>query len=116
MSQRGLSGSDPGQPGKPLDDIEDADPGLARERTELAWTRSTIAFAALGLTMLKLRPAAGVPILAFSVVIWALGHVPRDAAGTAARRVLLVSVAVTAIAIGALVLALVGHDDQGLRP
>ena len=102
-------------PAEPPEDIEDADPGLARERTELAWTRSSIAFAALGAAILKFRPAAGAPILVFSVVIWSLGHVKRDEAGTAARRVLLVTIAVTLLAAAALVLAILGHSSQGIR-
>jgi uncharacterized membrane protein YidH (DUF202 family) len=41
---------------EPADDIEYAGPGLARERTELAWTRTAIAFAALGAAILRYRP------------------------------------------------------------
>jgi uncharacterized membrane protein YidH (DUF202 family) len=102
-------------PAEPSEDIEYVDPGLARERTELAWTRSSIAFAALGAAILKVRPAAGAPILVFSVVIWSLGHVKRDEAGTAARRVLLVTIAVTLLAAAALVLAILGHNSHGIR-
>jgi uncharacterized membrane protein YidH (DUF202 family) len=102
-------------PAEPPEDIEDAVPGLARERTELAWTRSSIAFAALGAAILKLRPAAGAPILVFSVVIWSRGRVRRDEAGTAARRVLLVTIAVTLLAAVALVLAILGHSSHGIR-
>lgn len=104
------------RPGIPRDDIEDADPALARERTELAWTRSTIAFFALGVAILKFRPAVGIPILAFSAVVWLLGRMPRDEAATASRRVLLVAVAVTLLALVALVLTLVGHASRGLQP
>lgn len=114
-----MNDSGPGQPGtppSPPDDIEDADPGLARERTELAWTRSSISFAALGLAIVKFRPAAGVPILIFSAVIWWAGHLSRDDSGTAARRVLLVTVAIVVLAVAALVLTVLGHDVQGLRP
>lgn len=102
-------------PAGPPEDIEDADPGLARERTELAWTRSSIAFAALGAAILKLRPAAGAPILVFSVVIWSLGHVRRDEAGTASRRVLLVTIAVTLLAAAALVLTILGPSSDGIK-
>ena len=45
---------------QPPDDIEDRDPGLARERTDLAWTRSAISFAALGAAMLHTNAVAGV--------------------------------------------------------
>ena len=107
--------SQPGTPPTPLDDIEDADPGLARERTELAWTRSSISFAALGLAIVKFRPAVGVPILIFSAVIWWLGHLSRDQAGTVARRVRFVTIAVVVLALSALVLTLLDHNHQGLR-
>ena len=96
--------------------MEDADPGLATERTELAWTRSSISFAALGVAILKFRPAAGIPILVFSVLVWSVGHLRRDEAGTASRRVLLVTIAVILLALVALLLTILGHDDQGLRP
>ena len=38
------------------DDPEDLDPGLARERTMLAWVRTGIAFAAVGAVMLRKQP------------------------------------------------------------
>src|SRR5262249_60625841 len=44
---------------EPADDIEYADPGLAPERTELAWTRTAIAFAALGAARLQFPPVLG---------------------------------------------------------
>jgi len=106
----------PRPPGEPPPDIEEADPGAARARTELAWTRSAISFAALGAVIVKFRPALGVPILAFSAVVWSVGRLPRDEAGTAARRVLLVTAAVTTLALVALVLTLLGQDSRGLRP
>ncbi len=55
------------EPG-PAGDIEDRDPGLARERTDLAWTRTAISFSALGAVMMRTsncpprpphRPTAG---------------------------------------------------------
>lgn len=104
------------RPQEPGDDIEEADPALARERTDLAWTRSSIAFFALGIAILKFQPVAGVPALAFSVAIWSIGHLPREKPGTAPRRVLLVSAAVTVLALVALVLTLVGPASRGLRP
>ena len=58
------------------DDIEDADPGLAAERTELAWTRTAISFAAVGAALLRRHPLAGIPVLALSLLIWQLGRLP----------------------------------------
>ena len=101
----------------PADDIEDADPGLARERTELAWTRTAISFAALGGVILKSHPYAGVPILAVSAVIWELGRLARaPGAGYAQpRHLLLITVAVTGVSLAALVLSLLGSGSGGLR-
>jgi uncharacterized membrane protein YidH (DUF202 family) len=59
----------------PADDLEDADPGLARERTGLAWTRTAIAFAAVGGVLLKTTPLAGLVVLTMSVLVWGLGRV-----------------------------------------
>jgi hypothetical protein len=68
----------------PADDIEDIDPGLARERTELAWHRTAISVAALGSAILKIRPAAGLPILIISALVWELGR-PPPRSGRGAR-------------------------------
>jgi uncharacterized membrane protein YidH (DUF202 family) len=102
----------------PPDDIEDADPGLARHRTELAWTRTAISFAALGGVILKNRPYAGIPILALGAVIWQLGRMTRaPGAGRArARHLLLIAVAVTGVSVVALVISLLGPESSGFRP
>ena len=89
------------------DDIEDVDPGLARERTELAWTRTTISFAALGGLILKSAPVVGIAVLIFSIVIWKLGRLPRAAGtGRSEARLRLITVSSTAIALAALALTL----------
>jgi len=100
------------------DDEDDADPGLAGERTELAWTRSSIAFFALGIAVLKVRPAVGIPVTAIGVVIWLVGRLPRTGhpAWMATRRELVVTVAVATLALVALVLTLAGPSSHGLRP
>lgn len=98
----------------PDDDAEDADPQLARARTELAWTRSTISFAALGVVILKFRPALGGLVLVFSGVIWLCGRAPRRLSGVASRRLMLLAIAVTTLGVAALVLTLLTHDTPGL--
>ena len=45
-------------------DREDADPGLARVRTSLAWTRTALSFAAVGGVLLKKDVVPGLIILA----------------------------------------------------
>jgi uncharacterized membrane protein YidH (DUF202 family) len=89
-------------------DPEDFDPGTARQRTELAWTRTAITFAAVGAAMLNTSIAAGLVVLAISIPIWSLRRLFPDAAATTARprQLLLVAVTVTAVALVALVLAL----------
>ena len=92
-----------------VDDIENADPGLARERTELAWTRTAISFAAVGGAALRSHPAVGVPLLALSPLIWELGRLPRKP-GTGharTRHLQLIAVVVTGVALTALVITLV---------
>jgi uncharacterized membrane protein YidH (DUF202 family) len=92
----------------PADDIEDANPGLARARTALSWTRTAISFAALGAVILKSRPYAGIPILILSGLIWGLGQLTRGP-GTAqarSRRLLLIAAAILGVSIIALAIDL----------
>jgi uncharacterized membrane protein YidH (DUF202 family) len=92
----------------PADDIEDADPGLARARTALSWTRTAISFAALGAVILKSRPYAGISIL--SGLIWGLGQLTRGPATARAqsRRLRLIALAILGVSIVALAIALTG--------
>lgn len=101
-----------------LGDVEEFDPALARERTELAWTRSSISFFGVGAALLKYRPVTAVLVLAIGGAVWLVGHMPPGP-GTAgvlgSRRVLAVTVAVTGLALVALGLTLSG-SSSGLRP
>lgn len=98
-------------------DYEQARPGLARERTDLAWTRSAIAFVALGAAILKIRPVVGLPVIGLGVGIWLLPHIsPRRGSKLASRRTLLVTIAVTSLAVVSVVLTLAGPQSRGLRP
>ena len=74
-------------------------PGLARERTALAWTRTAISFAAVGGVVLKRDIIPGLILLAVAAAIWPLG---RLAYRRQARLVL-----VTATIVGVAVVALV---------
>jgi len=99
------------------EDMEDSDPGLARERTKLAWTRSSISFAAIGVLILKTRPLIGAPLLILSAVIWSIGLTQRTPgqAGVARKRVLFVMICVLVIAAVALTIALAGRSPHGFR-
>jgi uncharacterized membrane protein YidH (DUF202 family) len=101
----------------PPDDPEELDPGLAADRTRLAWVRTAIAFGAVGAAMLRWDPVAGVIVLAITPLLWALGRVVgRHPAppGSPSRRLLLVTAAVTAVAVLAVVTALLGHGPGSL--
>jgi len=93
------------------EDPEDLAPGTAGERTRLAWERTAIGFGAVGLAMLRKEPVAGLLVLGVTPLIWALGrYVSATAAPeTRSRRLLLVTVAVTTVAVLAAIAALIGH-------
>ena len=101
----------------PSDDPEDVDPGLARERTRLAWARTAIAFAAFGAAMLKRELVPGLIVLATTPLIWAVGqfasHVPAQ--GPRPGRLLVVTLTVTLVAVLAVVAAFLGHSPDSLR-
>ena len=59
--------SSAGEPGE-------LDPGLARERTALAWTRTAISFAAVGGVVLKKELIPGLILLCLAPAVWALGR------------------------------------------
>ena len=83
-------------------DHEDADPGLARVRTSLAWTRTALSFTAVGGVMLKENVVPGLVILATSLVIWRLGRLDYHHPG----RLKLVTATIVGVAVVALVVAL----------
>jgi len=83
------------------------------ERTRLAWTRTAIAFAALGAAMLRSSPLAGGVVLALSVPVWAAARRALRP-GPARRGLLLVSATVVIVALVALVLALLGPGPASL--
>ncbi len=104
-----MAPADDGQPAGGSGDGGPGDRGSARQRTELAWTRTAIAFAALGAAILKDHVAEGLPILVLSALIWRLGWLAHGPASGPAqdRRLLLIAVAVTGVSVTALAVSLV---------
>jgi uncharacterized membrane protein YidH (DUF202 family) len=90
----------------------DDDPGLARERTQLAWTRTAIAFAGLGGALAKFSPVEGIPLLAMAPLVWGLGRLPGG--GRPGMRLLVVATAVTGISLAALAIAVFAHPTSGI--
>jgi uncharacterized membrane protein YidH (DUF202 family) len=99
-------------------------PGLAQERTSLAWTRTAIAFAALGGVVLKTNVITGLIILAVAPVIWQLGRVTRGDAAKAgdrvtampvagATRLFIIAVTIAAVALLCLIVAIFGKSVPG---
>jgi uncharacterized membrane protein YidH (DUF202 family) len=83
-------------------EYEDADPGLARVRTSLAWTRTALSFAAVGAVALRKDVIAGLLILATTPVIWRVGRLDHHRPG----RLRLVTAAIVAVSLVALIVAL----------
>lgn len=99
--------------------MEEADPGLAAERTGLAWIRTAISFAAVGGVLLKTAPLAGVLVLGMSALVWSLG---RLAPGTDpvpgtrhSQKLLLVTATVAVVSSVALMLVLLNGPAAALR-
>ncbi len=113
-------------------DPEERDPGLARERTSLAWTRTAISFAALGGAVLKVNVVTGLIILAIAPLVWQLGRLSGDvlqegaakAADTKAgdpemigvTRIRLITVSIVGVSLLCLLVALLGHAAPGALP
>ena len=79
----------------------DPDPGLARERTSLAWTRTALSFAALGGVVLKTDVIAGLIIMCAAPVVWQLGRLAHHRPG----RLKLVTATIVAVSLVALAVA-----------
>jgi uncharacterized membrane protein YidH (DUF202 family) len=100
------------------EELEDLDPGLAAERTTLAWARTAIGFAAVGGAMLRKEPVAGLVVLAMTPLVWALGRFVRRRAARPeqlAPRLLLVTVIVVMVAALGLTIAFIGHGPTSLK-
>ena len=116
----GPAGQDQGKSqDQPGDDPEELDASLAHERTSLAWTRTAIAFAALGGAVLKANVITGLIILAIAPVIWRLGRVTRGkpaGAGLAtigATRLFVITVSIVAVSLLCLAVTIFGEAVPG---
>jgi uncharacterized membrane protein YidH (DUF202 family) len=109
----------PAGPPGPGDDPEERDPGLARERTSLAWMRTALSFAAVGGAMLKVNAITGLVILAVAPVIWQAGRVTRGRSPVAglpvvgAGRLFLIAASVVAVSLLCLAVAIFGGSVPG---
>ena len=117
-----MTAAEPGRQPPPGDGPEERDPGLARERTSLSWTRTAISFAALGGTVLKENLATGLIILAVAPVVWQLGRVSRGPGSVdrspalstvGAIRLFLITVSIVGVAALCLVIAILGRSAPG---
>jgi uncharacterized membrane protein YidH (DUF202 family) len=106
------------------DDPEERAPGLAQERTSLAWTRTAISFAALGGVMLKENVITGLIVMALAPVIWQLGRETRGAIPKAtdqlpavpmvgATRLFIITVTTVVVALLCLIVAIFGKSVPG---
>jgi hypothetical protein len=77
------------------------DPGLAQERTSLAWIRTALSFAAVGGVVLKREVAPGLILLAVAPAIYLLG---RLAYGRP-EKLKLLTATIVAVALVALVVS-----------
>jgi uncharacterized membrane protein YidH (DUF202 family) len=106
----------PSRDGPPGDGPDERERGLARERTDMAWTRTAIAFAATGAAILKNHVIAGIVVLALGLVTWGMRRLfPATVDdGSRPRRLLLVTITVTLVGLIALGVALTAHSP-GIR-
>jgi uncharacterized membrane protein YidH (DUF202 family) len=88
--------------GPPAPGDEEGDPGLARARTSLAWTRTALSFAAVGGVVLRKDVIAGLVIMAAAPVIWQLGRLGHQLPG----RLKLVTATIVAVSLVSLAVAL----------
>lgn len=100
-------------------DPEESDPGLARERTSLSWTRTAISFAALGGVVLKANVITGLVILALAPLVWNVGRLSRGGSpsgrlpAVGGRRIGLITLLIVAVSVLCLIIAVLGPSVPG---
>ena len=82
-------------------------------RTRLAWTRTAVAFLAIGGAMLKSSPVAGLAVLLTSLPVWAVAR-GTDRAVPSPHRLRLITATVVLVSAVALVVAIFGHSPDSL--
>ena len=108
----------PPDPSAAGDAPEERDPGLARERTALAWRRTALSFAAVGGVVLKVNVISGLLILAVTPVVWQLGRVSRGSEPSGlpivgATRLFVIALSIVAVALLSFLVAIFGHSVPG---
>jgi uncharacterized membrane protein YidH (DUF202 family) len=85
-------------------------------RTRLAWTRTAVAFLAIGGAMLKSSPVAGFAVLLTSLPVWAVARRTDRTrlAASSPSGLRLVTATVVLVALVALVVAIFGHSPDSL--
>lgn len=91
-------------------------PGLAAERTRLAWSRTALAFAVVGGGMLRSSPVAGAVVIALSLSVWTVGRLASRTlrSRALARHFLLITVLIVAVSVTALAVVIFGHAPASL--
>ena len=117
MTDYEASGPEPGETA--ASETDEGDVGLALERTSLSWTRTSLAFAALGGVMLKDNVITGLIILAVVPLIWRLGRPPRSGSPptglptVGAMRIRVITASVVGVALLSLLIAVLGPSVPG---
>jgi len=88
----------------------DEDPGHARERTALAWTRTALSFGAVGGVIVKSHVIIGLIVLGIAPLIWQIGRLAgREPPERAGRRNRLITGTLLAVALVALTVSFLGR-------